>query len=226
MNEYIKFETDKKQISIFKNENEVVPAVYANMYQDAAREVLAACGQIGCRPFHLVSITNLRWEEELSPWPHEPVVSKGCRFTGEAAGYARYLTKEIIPHVEEKIKKPPFRIIAGYSMGGLFALYAPYVTDAFSRAVSVSGSVWFPGFVSYVKEQAFLRKPEAVYLSVGDLESRTKHPFFGQTQRCTEELHAVYQSKGVEAAFELNRGNHYKDAPYRLAKGIAWALDF
>lgn len=33
------------------------------------------------------------------------------------------------------MKKPPLRIIAGYSMGGLFALYAPYVTDAFLRAV-------------------------------------------------------------------------------------------
>lgn len=225
MRDLIKFEIENKQISIFKNEKESVPVVYANMYQDAGREVLATCEQIGGRSFHLVSVTNLRWEEELSPWPHEPVVSKGDRFTGEAAVYGRFLTKEIIPRVEEQIKKPPFRIIAGYSMGGLFALYAPYVTDAFSRIVSASGSAWYPGFVSYVKEHAFLQKPEAVYLSIGDLESRTKHPFFSQTQCCTEELHAVYQSIGVESAFELNRGNHYKDAPYRLAKGIVWALD-
>lgn len=225
MREFIKFEIDKKQIDLFKNENEDVPIVYANMYQDAGREVLDACEKLGCKSFHLVSITKLRWNEELSPWPHEPIVSKSDPFTGEAARYASCLTEEILPCVEEKMKKPSLRIIAGYSMGGLFALYAPYITDAFSRVVSASGSVWYPDFVSYVKEHDFLRKPESIYLSIGDLESRTKNPFFSQTERCMKELYSIYQRKAIESIFELNPGNHYKDASYRLAKGIAWVLE-
>lgn len=225
MTKSITFEIDKKQIRLFKNDNEDVPVVYANMYQDAGREVLEACEKLGCRPFHLVSITNLRWNEELSPWPHEPIITKNDQFTGEAASYARCLTKEIIPRIEERMKNPPIRIIAGYSMGGLFALYAPYITDAFSRVVSASGSVWYPDFVSYVKEHDFLRKPEAVYLSVGDLESRTKNPFFSQTEHCARELYSIYQQNAVKSVFELNPGNHYQDAPYRLAKGIAWVLE-
>lgn len=224
MREFIKFEIDKKQIRLYENENKDVPIVYANMYQEAGHEVLDICEKLRCKPFHLVSVTKLRWDEELSPWPHDPVVSRGGRFTGEAEGYARCLTEEIIPCAKEKMKQPTVRIIAGYSMGGLFALYAPYITDAFSRVVSVSGSVWYPDFVSYVKEHDFLRKPEAVYLSVGDLESRTKNPFFSQTEHCMRELYSIYQSKEMDTIFELNPGNHYKDAPYRLAKGIAWAL--
>ena len=109
-------------------------------------------------------------------------------------------------------------------MGGLFALYAPYITDAFSGSVSASGSVWYPKFVSYAKEHDFLQKPEAIYLSLGDLESQAKNPFLSQTENCMKELYSVYQRKAIESVFELNPGNHYKDVPYRLAKGITWML--
>lgn len=29
---------------------------------------------------------------------------------------------------------------------------------------------------------------------------------------------------GIETTFEMNPGNHFKDADLRLAKGIAWML--
>ena len=224
MREHVKFEIDGKQITFFKNENEDVPIVYANMYTEEGRSVLEQCKKLGCKPFHLVSITNLRWDEELSPWAHEPVVSKSDRFTGEADQYVGCMTCKIIPIIEDKIEPPTRRIIAGYSMGGLFALYAPYVTDMFSGSVSASGSVWYPRFVSYVKEHDFLRKPDAIYLSLGDTESRTKNPFFSQTENCMKELFSIYQNRTIESMFELNPGNHYKDAAYRLAKGITWIL--
>lgn len=37
--------------------------------------------------------------------------------------------------------------IAGYSLAGLFALYALYKTDVFTRVASMSGSLWFPGIM-------------------------------------------------------------------------------
>ena len=39
-----------------------------------------------------------------------------------------------------------------------------------------------------------------------------------------EELYSVYQQKGIQSIFELNPGNHYKNAEFRLAKGISWTL--
>lgn len=224
MREPIKFEIDGKQITFFKNENEGAPIVYANMVTEAGHAVLEQCEKLGCKPFHLVSITKLRWDEELSPWAHEPVVSKNDRFTGKADEHVRCMTDKIIPFIENKMEPPICRMIAGYSMGGLFALYAPYVTDVFSGSVSASGSVWYPGFVSYVKEHDFLRTPDAIYLSLGDLESRTKNSFLRQTENCMKELYTVYQSKMINSIFELNPGNHFKDAAYRLAKGITWIL--
>lgn len=220
----VEFEIDGKHITVFENENESVPVVYANMYSEAEPEILHECEKLGCKPFHFISVTGLRWDEELSPWQHEPVVSKSNHFTGEAEQYVRCLTEKIIPYAEEKLKKPRFRIIAGYSMGGLFALYAPYITGAFSRAVSASGSVWYPGFVEYVKVHDFLHVPDAIYLSLGDKESRTKNQYLNRTENCMRELCSIYQSKGIDSVFELNQGNHFRDVPYRLAKGITWLL--
>lgn len=225
MKEPVKVEMDGKQVRIFRCEMQNAPIVYANMYMEAGRDVLTECEKLGCGPFHLVSISKLRWDEELSPWAHEPVVSKNDRFTGEANEYVQCLTEQIIPYAEKKTGAPSCRMIAGYSMGGLFALYAPYVTDAFSASVSASGSVWYPGFTEYVRTHDFRKKPDAVYLSLGDLESRTKNRFLCQAGHCTEALYSVYQQQEIPVVFEINPGNHYQDANLRLSKGIRWTLD-
>lgn len=224
MKEPIKTVTDGKQITFFRNGKDGVPIVYATMYSEAGKTVLEQCEKLGCSPFHLVTITKLRWDEELSPWAHDPVISESDRFAGEAGRYARCMKEKIVPFIEDKMERPPYRVIAGYSMGGLFALYAPYVTGLFSAAVSASGSVWYPEFVSYVKSHDFLKKPDAIYLSLGDQESRTRNPVLRQTEAYMKELYSIYQSKAIDSVFELNPGNHYKDAAYRLAKGITWIL--
>lgn len=224
MIEPIKAAIDGKQISIYLCSVPNAPIVYANMYMEAGYGILSQCKALGCKPFHLVSISNLRWDEELSPWPHEPVVSKDDNFTGEADNYVRFMTERIIPYSESKAENPSRRIIAGYSMGGLFALYAPYITDVFSAAASASGSVWYPQFEKYVKTHSFLKAPDKIYLSLGDTESKTKNPFLCRTEHCMNELLSVYRQKGIQAVFELNPGNHYKDAELRLAKGITWTL--
>ena len=59
---------DGKWILIFKSRTENVPIVYTNMYMEMGRVVLSECRKPGCKPFHLVSILSLRWDEELSQW--------------------------------------------------------------------------------------------------------------------------------------------------------------
>lgn len=223
MREIVKSEINGKQITLFKSETISAPVVYVNMYGDETAEILSECEKQNAKPFHFAGISGLRWNEELSPWKHDSVISKDDNFTGEAEDHMRFIEEKIIPFVEETIA-PDFRVIAGYSMGGLFALYSPYISEAFSGAVSASGSVWYPGFVSYVKEHNFRRTPNAVYLSVGDKESRSRNQYLSTVQSCTDELYSVYKSRSINTAFELNSGNHFKDAPYRTAKGIAWAL--
>jgi len=37
----------------------------------------------------------------------------------------------------------------------------------------------------------------------------------------TGKVYDQYKNKGIETTFEMNPGNHFKDADLRLAKGIA-----
>ena len=67
MCEQMQVEIDGKQITIYKSEREIAPIVYANMVTDSGQTVLDACRTLGCLPFHLVTVTRLRWDEELSP---------------------------------------------------------------------------------------------------------------------------------------------------------------
>ncbi len=200
------------------------PTVYVNMYAESGLDVLGACSDLGCPPFDLVSVSGLDWDGDLSPWPHEPIVSRDDDFAGGASDYARVLEEDIVPFAEGVLGPPSERVIAGYSMGGLFALYAPHVSTLFSRCVSASGSVWYPGFVGYVEGTGFARRPSSVYLSVGDRESRVRNPRLRTVEDCDRRLLGIYLAHGIESVFELNPGNHFADAPARLARGIAWTL--
>ena len=104
-------------------------------------------------------------------------------------------------------------------------MYALYRTDAFSKAVSASGSLWYPGFTDFVKTHSISDAVKAVYLSVGDRECRTKNEVLSKVEDATAETEAVIRSEGVETLFELNPGNHFKDAALRTAKGIKWVLE-
>ena len=224
MNPPQKIILEGKQILRFSCAETNAPVVYLHTYQEEGTAVLAQCEELNCPPFHLVSISGLRWEEELSPWPHPPVLSNRDHFTGEAEDYAACLTEKILPWAEKQLS-PSCRILAGYSMGGLFALYAPFVTGAFSKVAAVSGSVWYPGFVPYVQSHQTVKPLQAVYLSLGKLEPRTRNRYLRQTEACMQALLDHYRQQAIPAVFESNPGNHFQDAPLRIAKGIAWTLN-
>ena len=44
-------------------------------------------------------------------------------------------------------------------------------------------------------------------------------------QENTEKIEEYYRGKGISTVFQLNPGNHYKDAEKRTVAGIHWLLD-
>lgn len=63
-----------------------------------------------------------------------------------------------------------------------------------------------------------------MYLSLGDRECHVRNRALRTVEDCTRRLWDFYRSQGIESTFELNPGNHFREADVRLAKGIAWAL--
>lgn len=202
------------------------PVIYLNTFEEEGDEVYRVLRESGCSDFTLVTVSGLSWNHDMSPWAIPKVREKDMPFTGGADAYLQILTERIMPAVEDLVPgQVPWRGLAGYSLAGLFALYAAYQTEVFTRFASVSGSLWFPGCKEYVFTQEMKVAPEAFYFSLGDKECRTRNPYMKTVQTCTEEIAAFYREKGIDTIYELNPGNHFQDSARRMASGIAWILD-
>ena len=217
--------TKGKTISIFPSFEVNAPIIYLNTFSNEGQKVYEATQTAGCPPFTLVAISDLDWNHDMVPWDRPPAFRNADACTGGADDYLRLLTEEIIATAEKKIAGVPcWRGIAGYSLAGLFALYAIYRTDLFSRVGSMSGSLWFPGMKEYIFSHEPKRRPDCVYFSLGDKESKTRNPILRSVRQNTEEIQAFYQDTGIDTVFHLNPGNHHDQAAERTAAGIAWML--
>ena len=219
------FTIGSKTVSIFPSIEPEAPITYLNTFSDEGQKVYGATQPDGCPPFTLVAISDLDWNHDMVPWDSPPVFRNAESCTGGADDYLRHLTTEIIPTAEKELAGvPSWRGIAGYSLAGLFALYAIYRTDMFSRVGCMSGSLWFPGFKEYIFSHEPKSRPDCIYFSLGDKEAKTRNPILKTVQENTEEIWAFYQSKGIDTVFQLNPGNHFVQGIERTVAGIQWLL--
>lgn len=215
----------EKQVAIYPTPNAGAPIVYLPVVARMGDDVLQCCRDLGCLPFTLVAIGGLDWNRELSPWPCDAITATSEPFAGEAAAFLHELTHKIIPSIEAPLAAPPrLRAIAGYSLSGLFALWACCKTDLFSRAASVSGSLWFPGFADYLDENLPQGALDVAYLSLGKKEHKTPNRMMREVLADTKRCEQILQDRGAKTLFERNPGNHFSEPALRSAKGIAWML--
>lgn len=219
------FSTKGKTISIFPSLEATAPIIYLNTVSGEGQKVFKEAQAVGCPPFTLIAVSGLDWNHDMAPWDSPAAFKKGEPFTSGADDYLRLLVEEIISRAEKGLPVPPaWRGIAGYSLAGLFALYAIYQTDVFSRVGCMSGSLWFPGFKEYVLSHEPKRWPDCIYFSLGDKEAKTRNPVLKTVQEKTEEIQTFYQNKGIDTVFRLNPGNHFVQGIERTVAGIHWLL--
>ena len=217
--------TKGKTISIFPSFEVNVPIIYLNTFSDEGQKVYETAQAAGCPPFTLVAISDLDWNHDMVPWDSPPAFKNAEPCTGGADDYLRLLAEEIIPTAEKEIAGVPYwRGIAGYSLAGLFALYAIYQTDLFSRVGNMSGSLWVPGIKQYILSCEPKRSPDCIYFSLGERESKTRNSVLRSVRQNTEEIQSFYQARGISTVFQLNPGGHYAHVTERTAAGITWML--
>ena len=201
-----------------------------------------------------VSLVNIGvdlWEENFSPWCAPRVFAKGPNFGDGAQKTLDILINQVVLWAESDLTEPPaYRALVGYSLAGLFSLWAgvsPQLSDAaapqvargvargsqldapattFQRIGAVSGSFWFPGLLDYVDQQL---NGGAVglthaYLSLGDREARTPNPQIMHVRENAELLASRLESAGITSMFELNRGNHFQNVEGRMQKALDWLV--
>ena len=176
------------------------------------REYDKICELSGRRDFCLITMPVTSWNDDLPPWEAPPV------FGDEGFGGGADKTFEELLEQVRIIRNdvPDAKLhLGGYSLAGLFALWASTKTDEFDGIAAVSPSVWFPGFTDYLKEH--YADLYFAYLSLGEKEGKTRDPI-----RRTQEILAEHF---VETTLEWNPGNHFKEPDLRTAKGFAWLLN-
>lgn len=200
------------------------PLIILNTTQDEGQDVYDALCKMTNRDFVLAAISGLDWGHDMTPW-EIPAIPHGDPCTGGAGDYIENLKQEIIPDILSRLDfAPSFTAIAGYSLAGLFALYCCYKTDIFDRVVSVSGSLWYPGFMDFAVSNEMLKRPEKMYISLGDKEAKTRIKMMQPVRENTDELVRLYKEAGMDFTYEINPGNHFTDVIRRTAKGIRAVL--
>ena len=102
-----------------------------------------------------VMLPQVDWNDDLTPWPADPIFKKGKPFGGKAEDYLARLETEIIPSIEREMGiVPDERWLLGVSLAGLFAVWASARSRLFSRIASISGSFWYHGFVEWLENQS------------------------------------------------------------------------
>lgn len=175
---------------------------------------VAQIRQLTALDFQLIAVKVDDWNRDLSPW-EAPAVFGNEDFGNGAA----VLLEEILLLCSNEGKR---YYLGGYSLAGLFSLWASYQTERFVGIAAASPSVWFPGFLPYMKEHEM--KSRAVCLSLGDKEEKTRNPVMATVGDCIREAHAWLQQCGIPCTLEWNPGNHFRDPGMRTAKAFAWVM--
>lgn len=164
------------------------------------------------------------WNDALSPW-ESPAVWGKQGFGGKAADTLRFLTEQVIPTLEQRFHLPENVkiVLGGYSLAGLFALWASTRTDLFYGVAAASPSVWFPGWMEF--EQQHPIQAQRVYLSLGDKEEHTKNTVMAAVGNNIRTLHSRLTEREANCTLEWNSGGHFKDADLRTAKAFQWVME-
>ena len=187
--------------------------------------------ELSGKDFRLLAVKVNDWNHDLSPWKAPAVFGNESfgdgaeRTLSEVLKMLSDIDKDLLPG-DGRMDVPGTErtyFIGGYSLAGLFALWAVYQTDLFAGAAAASPSIWFPGFLDYMKEHEI--RTRNVYLSLGDREEKTRNPVMSQVGSCIRSAHEMLEARGVRCALEWNKGNHFKDPDLRTAKAFAWVLD-
>ena len=174
--------------------------------------------------FLFAAIPVENWNDALSPWK-SPAVWGKQGFGGNAADTLRFLTEQIIPSLKQQYPLPENVkiILGGYSLAGLFALWASTQANLFCGIAAASPSVWFPGWMEF--EQQRLIQTQHIYLSLGDKEEHTKNAVMAAVGDNIRTLHSRLTERSIDCTLEWNSGGHFKDADLRTARAFQWVME-
>lgn len=109
----------------------------------------------------VVGITNTDRTRDLTPTKAAAAGATGAPQFPTAGGadqFLKFIETELIPEVEKRYRVRPYRILAGHSLGGLFAVHAMLARpEVFNSYVAVSPSLQWDNQVEVKRAEEFFK---------------------------------------------------------------------
>jgi predicted alpha/beta superfamily hydrolase len=204
------------------NGGTTAPCVYFIDLPEHPLDVASATTGLSCS---VAKFPVSHWDDALTPWPAPGLYKGDADFGGQADATLDDIVSRIIPDIEESCGiAPRSRALAGYSLGGLFALYAFTRSDLFSAVASMSGSFWYDGWVDYLEGAAFDAGDRHAFLSLGSREKHAMPARLHTVEDNTRRSADLLEEHGVDVILSIGPGSHIQHVEERLQAGLV-ALD-
>ena len=195
-------------------------ARHENATLEAEAEKIAELSNV---PFVLATIELEDWMTGLMPWP-DGNISRNPEAGKHGQDTLEYVLLSLIPELQKRYASLPV-ILGGYSLGGLFALWASTQSDSFKAVAAASPSVWTKNWIPFAKKHVPMA--DTVYLSLGDQEEHVKNQAIARVGDCLRTQYALLQEQLGPGHCTLVRekGGHFNDNEGRLARAFAWCME-
>ncbi len=205
----------------------IQPSARHEEKNDGVRREVELIAQASGKGFAMVFFDCVEWARALMPWADD-AVSRDAEVGRHAPDTLRFIEHTLLPWLRERFGALPC-IIGGYSLGGLFALWAARNTDAFAAVAAASPSLWIKGWGEYAAAHPIL-SPQAtiqhstlntqystpqhittttpIHLSLGDREEHCRNQRMKRIGDC------------VRA-----EGGHFGAEAERTAEAFVWCME-
>lgn len=137
----------------------IQPSARHEEKNDGVRREVDLIAQASPTGFAMVFFDCVEWARALMPWADD-AVSRDAEVGRHAPDTLHFIEHTLLPWLRERFGALPC-IIGGYSLGGLFALWAARNTDAFTAVAAASPSLWINGWGEYATAHPIL-SPQAI----------------------------------------------------------------
>jgi len=145
-------------------------------------EFLSECSYLQPHPIPqmiVVGIVNVDRNRDFTPTRVEAVRNMSFPTSGEARKFRRFLLDEVLPTIDRTYRTAPYRVLAGWSLGGLFTVDTLLEdSSAFAAYLAISPSLWWDNQLtlkSLTAEKAVTKPVEAkeLVITLGTAEQET-----------------------------------------------------
>lgn len=182
-------------------------------------ELLSASSHRG---FAIVLFDTGNWAQSLMPWP-DSAVSHDDGVGRHANDTLYYIKHQLLPWMKTSFGAWPC-VIGGYSLGGLFALWAACQTDVFVAVAAASPSLWIDHWADYAREHVI--HVDFVYLSLGNKEEHCRNQRMARIGDCVRQQYTMLCEKlpPSRVALAWNEGGHFGEEAERTARAFSWCM--